>query len=401
MTDKHPAASLKRRDFLAGTAAATVAIIKPELVRGSAANEAVRIGLIGTGGRGNWISNLFAQSGKYQIVAAADYFQDRVDAYGKKFKVDSARLFSTLSGYKRVLDQPLDAVVIETPPYFHPQHAAAAVEAGKHVFCAKPIAVDVPGCVSFAESGKKATAKKLVFLVDFQTRANDIYRETLKRVREGAIGKLVSAEATYPWSTTVHDAPVNTPDDRLRLWYQTLALSGDSIVEQSIHALDVACWFANADPVKAYGTGGRAVRKYGNIWDHMAVLYQFPDGFAVSFTENKDVPGAVDVIGCRVYGSEGVANTDYMGEVNIRGKHPYEGGRMTNLFTEGCVRNINDFYDFITAGKVDNTTAPQAVRSNLTCILGRTAAYKGGEVTWKEMMDKCEQLKPDFSGLKS
>jgi predicted dehydrogenase len=397
------ATTMGRRDFLAGTAtaAASMAILRPEIVRGSQANSAIRIGIIGTGGRGNWIGNLFQQSGKYQIVAAADYFEDRVNPFGEKFKVGPSKRFTTLSGYKRLLEQPLDAVVIETPPFFHPRQAADAVAAGKHVFLAKPIAVDVPGCLTVAEAGKQATAKKLVFLVDFQTRASDIYRETLRRTREGALGKLVSAEATYPWAATVHDQPANTPEEKLRYWYQTLALSGDSINEQSIHALDVACWFADADPVKAYGTGGRAIRKHGNIWDHMAVLYQFPGGFTVSFTENKAVPGAVDVIGCRVYGSEGVANTDYMGDVNIKGKQPYDGGRMTNLFTDGCVRNIHDFYDFITAGKCDNPTAPSAVRSNLTCVLGRTAAYAGKEITWKEMMDKAEELKPDLSGLKS
>src|SRR5512133_656590 len=184
--NSHPAASsqneplpaagspdITRRKFLASAGAATLGftILQPGLARGAEANSKINIGVIGCGGRGAWIAELFAQNGNYNVVGVADYFQDRVDGIGNKLNIPANKRFTGLSGYKKLLEEKIDAVAIETPPYFHPEQAAAAVEAGKHVYIAKPLAVDVPGCQSIAESGKKATAKKLTFLVDFQTRA--------------------------------------------------------------------------------------------------------------------------------------------------------------------------------------------------------------------------------------
>jgi predicted dehydrogenase len=250
-------AVVPRRRFLAGTAsAAALTLVKPGTAFGAAANEKIQLGLIGCGGRGAWIANLFEESGLYKLVACSDYFQDRVDAVGEKFGIDKGRRFTGLSGYKRLLECKLEAVAIETPPYFHPQQALDAVEAGKHVFVAKPIAVDVPGCQMIAEAGKRATSKKLVFLVDFQTRANELYREAVARIRKGDLGTLVMGEAHYPWSGGGRTLPPADPEARLRQWYCVLALSGDFIVEQAIHALDVATWILNADPERAMGVGG-------------------------------------------------------------------------------------------------------------------------------------------------
>jgi predicted dehydrogenase len=391
---------LKRREFLTG--AATLSVISPAVALGSRANSVLRLGLIGCGGRGTWIAELFGRTGQYRFVACADYFPDRAQSFGERFKIDPARRFTTLSGYKRLLEEPLDAVVIETPPYFHPEQSAAAVDAGKHVFLAKPIAIDVPGCTTVAEAGRKATSKDLVYLIDFQTRADPIYVETLRRVHQGAIGRLVSAVASYPWAGTVHDDRLaTTPEERLRLWYQTRSLCGDVIVEQDIHTIDVVTWFAGTDPIKAIGTGSRSTRKYGDIWGHFAVIYTFPDDFQVSFTSQKNVPGVPDEIRCLAYGTEGIADTDYSGAVFIHGKNPYQGGRMANLYTSGAQRNIEEFYSVITGGKYDNPTVLPAVRSNLTCILGRTAAYQHSEVSWSQMIAAGEVLRPDLSGLKS
>ena len=390
-----------RRTFLTGAAAATgVALIKPALVRGTQANSTIELGLIGCGGRGNWITKLFDQTGKYRFVACCDYFQDRVDATGERVKIDAKRRYPTLSGYKRLLDSKLDAVVIETPPYFHPQQAAAAVDAGKHVFLAKPIAVDAPGCLSIAESGKRATAKKLVFLVDFQTRANELYREALRRVRVGDIGRLVMGEAHYPWQGGGRGAPPAAPEEQLRHWYYVLPISGDFIVEQAIHSLDVATWIADADPIDACGMGGRTLRPEGSIWDHFAVNYRFPNDYVLSFTCIQSVPGVKDEISARVFGSDGVIDTDYFGDVWIRGKKPYEGGSTGQLYTTGALTNINEFYEFVTRGNCSNETVAPSVRSNLTAVLGRIAGYCGGEVTWKEMIQNGEKLEPNLKGLK-
>lgn len=393
--------SLPRRAFLASAATATAfTVLKPATVFGADANSRLDIGLIGCGGRGSWIADLFVGTGKYHLAACADYFQDRVDAVGGKHGIDPARRYTGLAGYQRLLAGNLDAVVIETPPYFHAPQAAAAVEAGKHVFVAKPIAVDVPGCHSIAESGQRATAKKLVFLVDFQTRANPLFREALRRIRKGDLGKVVMAEAHYPWSSGGRDLPPPTVEEQLRRWYNVKALSGDFIVEQAIHALDVATWVIDSDPVRAQGLGGQKLRPKGSIWDHFAVNYEFADGVPLSFTCIQTIPEMRDEITCRAYGSEGYFFGDYFSNVWIRGNEPYPGGNVGNLYTDGAVTNILEFHQAILDGRCDNPTVAPSVRSNLTAILGREAGYRHGELTFADLLKANEKLEIDLRGLK-
>jgi myo-inositol 2-dehydrogenase/D-chiro-inositol 1-dehydrogenase len=390
-----------RRAFLAGAAASTLVVMKPSLVFGAEANSKLAVGLIGCGGRGSWIANLFAETGLYQFVACADYFQDRVDAVGDRFKIERDRRHTGLGGYRRLLEGALDAVIIESPPYFHPEHAAAAVEAGKHVYIAKPIAVDAPGCQLIAEAGKKATANKLVFLVDFQTRANEFYREAVRRVHKGDLGQLVMGEAHYPWAGGGRGQPPASAEEQLRQWYYVLPLSGDFIVEQSIHALDVATWIINADPIRAAGAGGRKLRPAGSIWDHFAVTYWFPNDVVLSFTSIQSIPEMKDEIRVRVFGSEGVIDTDYFSNVWIRGNEPYKGGNVGNLYTTGAQTNIREFHQCVTQGRCDNLTVAPSVRSNLTAILGREAAYRGGELTWNALLKEQKKLAPNLQGVKS
>jgi len=399
MVEGKKAREIARRDFVAG-AAASITVASPALVFGSAANSTIELGLIGCGGRGTWIAELFLKTGKCRFVACADYFADRVQSLGGKCKIGPARRYTSLSGYKRLLDGKLDAVVIETPPAFHPEQAAAAVDAGRHVFVAKPIAVDVPGCRLIARSGRQATEKKLVFLVDFQTRADPLYRDAVGRVHRGDIGRLVYAEANYPWSGGGPGAPAPTPESRLRNWYQWLDICGDVIVEQDIHALDVATWILNADPVRAAGTGGRKIRVHGNIWDHFSVTYEFPGDLLLTFSSIKAIPGVRDEIRCKVFGTGGMIDTDYFGEVTVRGTKPFEGGKTQNLYSSGTAANIEEFHRAIAASDSANSTVAPSVRSNLTSILGRTAAYKHGTVTWDEMIQANEKIDLDLRGLK-
>ncbi len=393
---------IARRDFLAGAAtAATITVVKPSLVSGTAANSTIELGAIGCGGRGGWIADLFVKTGKYKYTASAEYFPDRLSAFGDRFQVPAGRRFSGLSGYQKLLDAKLDAVVVESPPSFHPIHAAAAVEAGKHVFVAKPIAVDVHGCNTIGEAGRKATQKKLVFLVDFQTRADPLYQEAVKRVHRGDIGKLVKAVAEYPWAGGSAGVPTRTSEERLRNWYQHLEFCGDVIVEQDIHALDVATWILDAAPVRAVGTGGRKIRVHGNISDHFSVVYWFPGDLVLAFSSVKCIPGVRDEIRCKVYGTGGMIDTDYFGEVWIRGTKPFEGGKLTTLYSSGTVNNIDQFHRAITEGNCANLTVAPSVRSNLTSILGRTAAYKRGMVTWDEIIKADERIEMDLKGLRS
>ena len=184
----HPQGQTGRREFLGGAAAAPgILLLKPETVFASQANSAVEIGIMGCGGRGNWIGGHFVEYTGARVVALADVFADRLQAAGQKFRVPSSRLYHGFEAYRDLAASKLDAVVIESPPYFHPEQVAAAVEAGKHVFIAKPLAVDVPGCRSILRSGEKAKGK-LSFLVDFQTRSQPSYQEAAARIHRGEIG---------------------------------------------------------------------------------------------------------------------------------------------------------------------------------------------------------------------
>lgn len=264
---------INRRKFIAGAGAAALSftVMKPALVRGAEANSKVKIGFMGCGGRGTWIAKLFMRHGGYDIVAAADYFQDRLDKFAAEVRLPKMKKYTGLSGYKRLLDAGgIDAVVIKTPPYFHPEQAAAGVEAGCHVYLAKPIAVDVPGCKSVRASGEKAKEKGLAFLVDFQTRSQPFFVEALKRVHDGALGDVCFGESSYQCEEYFKDkyedwwSRAANPEKALRAWPLSRVLSGDIIVEQNIHTLDVMSWImGDKPPVKVTGTGGMKAQERG------------------------------------------------------------------------------------------------------------------------------------------
>jgi myo-inositol 2-dehydrogenase/D-chiro-inositol 1-dehydrogenase len=401
---------VSRRQFIkaTGAAVASLAIVQPKHLRGTQANSKIKLGLIGCGGRGVWIAGLFAAHGGYEMFSGADYFPDRVEAFGARFSISPEKLFSGLSGSKRLLDCGVEAVVIETPPYFHPSQAAAAVDKGLHAFLAKPLAVDVPGCRTIAACGKEATARRLAFLVDFQTRAHPFYIEALRRVHEGGIGEFVFGEATYhaesPWEEHYDLLKGNADNSevRLRAWGLDRALSGDIITEQEIHTLDVANWIMEEPPLFAVGTGGLKARpKVGTCWDHFVVYYQYANDVAIQFSGRQFKGyGTAEGIRNRMFGSRGVLETEYGGSVLIRGENFYRGGKTTDIYAEGAVNNIAAFHKSITDGDFTNPTVAPSVQSNLITILGRKASYEKRRVTWEELLRDEERLDPDLAGLK-
>ena len=275
-----------RRNFLkTATAASGLMIVKSSLVRGSQANSRLELGIIGSGSRGQFISDLFEQHTNTKVVALHDYFADRVAKLGEQLKVEPSRRYTGLDGYRQLVQSQLDAVAIESPPYFHPEQAVAAIGAGKHVYLAKPIAVDVPGCLAIVEAANKVQGK-LSVLVDFQTRNDPIYREAARRVREGAIGAPVTGHVYYhARANKPRTKQQGTPVSRVRNWLFDKALSGDIIVEQNIHALDVANWMIGAHPVKALGTGGRcSTAEFGDYWDQFVVTYWYPNNVMIDFS---------------------------------------------------------------------------------------------------------------------
>ena len=404
------APAISRRDFIreAGLAAASLTVLPANLVRGSQANSRVKLGVIGCGGRGVWIAKLFAEHGGYEIFAGADYFAERTADLGTQLGVPPDRLFTGLSGYKRLLESGVEAVAVISPPYFHPEQAAAAVAKGAHVYLAKPIAVDAPGCRLIEELGRQAAQKKLCFLVDFQTRNNPFFVEAVGRVRHGAIGDFVFGEATYhaecpfeKWYEPMRKEPRN-PEVRLRAWGLDRALSGDIITEQEIHVLDVASWIMGAPPLYAVGTGGLTARpKIGTCFDHFAVYYQYPKDVAVQFSGRQfKGHGTAEGLKNRMFGSKGVLETQYGGEVLIRGENFYRGGKTNQIYLEGAVNNIAAFHESITTGDYANATVPPSVQSNLVTILGRKAAYEKRRVDWSEIVKDKRRLAPDLEGLR-
>ena len=247
---------LERRAFFkkAGLFASVVAL-PARAVAGAAANSAVALGLVGAGGRGNWIADLFVKNTNARIVALADLFDDCLEQTGQRFGVAANRRHKGLNAYKDLVAGELEGVLIESPPYCHPEQSMAAVEAKKHVFLAKPVAVDVPGCKTVIEAAAKAQGK-LNFIVDFQTRATDFFIEAARRVHEGAIGAPVCGQVFYH-TGRLGGRSASPAESRMRNWVFDKALSGDIIVELNVHVLDVCNWLLMGPPLAAYGTGGR------------------------------------------------------------------------------------------------------------------------------------------------
>ncbi len=387
----HPTA---RRRFLAS--AGGVLLLKPQTVFGTQANTALEVGIIGCGGRGIYVGGFFMEYAGARIVALADAFRDRAELLVQKLQLDSPRVHIGLNAYRELVNSKLDAVVIESPPYFHPEHAAGAVAAGKHVFLAKPVAVDVPGCLSIKASGEKAKGKRS-FVVDFQTRAQPVFQEAARRVHEGAIGTLVMGHVYYHTGRLRRqDKPgMSAAEARLRNWTFDKVLSGDVIVEQHIHVLDVSNWYAGAHPLKAFGTGGRKARvDVGDCWDHFVAAYWYPNDIRVDFSSNQFLKGFHDMC-IRFYGTAGTVDSHYGGAVRITGDNPWPGIEKDDTFRAGAVANVKSFAESVRTGRLLNNVA-ESVESNLTSILGRMAAYGERLVTWEEMLRSEEKLEANL-----
>ena len=325
-----------------------------------------------------------------------------------RFGVDKTKMFTRLSGYQQLIETDVDAVAIESPPYFHPEQAQAAVAAGKHVYLAKPVAIDVPGCNTISESANKATSKNQVFLVDFQTRTDPYYIEAVKRVHEGAIGEIAFAESNFqgdgPWKKwfPLLQEDSKNPENRLRGWGCFRTLAGDIIVEQSIHSIDVDTWLLDKAPLSAVGAGGNRTHPVGDVLDWLTLFYEYEGNIGINFGGRQfNGHGTKGGITNRMFGSKGVLEAQYGGQVLIRGEGEnfYKGGRSPGIYQEGAERNIASFHDHITNKNYENATVPPSVRSTMTSILGRNAGYTGERITWQELVKDTSRLEPDLDGL--
>jgi myo-inositol 2-dehydrogenase / D-chiro-inositol 1-dehydrogenase len=415
---------IDRRKFI-GVAAATAGamFINPALVHGSAANSAVRVGLLGCGGRGTEDATNLVDTGGARVVALGDLFRDQLDAARAHFDkiqqakgyaaIDASQLFTGPNAYQQIAaSQELDAIVIATPPYYHPRHLEAVAAAGKHVYLEKPVAVDVPGALKVIEIGKRAEGK-LSLDVGFQIRDCPPFVEMVRRIHDGALGKIVCGEAHY--LTGYIDRPAwpdaSPAEHRLRNWVYDRVLSGDIIVEQNIHVIDICNWILKAHPLKASATGGRQGRPAadGDAYGNYNVLFHYPDDVDVTFSSTQFAKGWWDVTE-RFFGTKGTSQSPYTGPLGIWGDEPWQAAgspakdkaeaqafSVTGSFTSNLEfadpEKKKAFVESITSGNFHNQAAKGA-ESALSCMMARTAAYKGREVTWDETMKSSEVWDP-------
>ncbi len=405
-----------RRKFIGGVAAVGgVMFIPAARVWGSEANSAVRVGLLGCGGRGTEDATNLVETGGARVVALADMFQDQLDVARASFDkiqaakgfaaIDPGQLFVGPKAYEAIAhSKEVDAIVIATPPYYHPSHLEAVVAAGKHVYCEKPVAVDVPGAKKVVEIGKRAEGK-LSLDVGFQIRDCPPFVELVKRIHGGALGNIVCGEAHYlsGYLERPKWEKASPTERRLRNWVYDRVLSGDIIVEQNIHVIDICNWILKAHPVKCAGTGGRSGRPVdGDVFGNYNVVFTYPDGVDVTFSSTQFAKGWWDVTE-RFFGTKGTSQSPYSGPLGIWGEEAWQtpqtpakdeqGFSATGKFTSNLefadAEKKKAFVESIVSGKFHNQ-AEKGVESAVSCMMARTAAYTGREVTWEEQMKSHE-----------
>jgi predicted dehydrogenase len=413
---------MDRRKFVGGAAAASgILLLKPKTVFGYEANSAVRLALLGCGSRGTSVAESFLNNTSARVVALADLFPDKLEpaktrldqVAGQKGypKIDPKMMFHGYKAFEEVASSPdVDAVQISTPPWFHVQHLDAAVRGGKHVYCEKPIGVDVAQSNQALEIGKRAQGH-VSLEVGFQIRSAPPFVEIVRRIQQGALGKIGSIAANYNAPGTSYPAMPNISADELRIrrWYWDLVLSGDIIVEQAIHLIDICNWALQAHPIKATGTGGRNIISHpGDTWDNYEIAFTYPENVHVSFSCTQFGPNDWFDVSARMFGADGHAEIPYSGPMRIVGNHawtwadqePAKQPTQTSFAANG-VFNDNlalaqrekdrGFIDSITSGNFHNQIAA-GVETAFSAMLGRMAGRQGREITWEELLQHGEKF---------
>ena len=371
----------------------------------------IKLGVVGLGGRGRWLAGLFRQHGGYDLHAVADYFPAVVDARGAALGVDPARRFSGLSGYKRVLESGVEAIVIIDIPYFYPEQAEAALEAGVHIYMAKPVAADVPGTLSIGRTGQRATGKQRVFLVDYQMPTDPLNAEVIRRVAAGGLGPLQTVFSNgAAGGGALSDPPLTgNLEDRMQnlIWVNDDALGCGYIGNYDIHIVDAVLRAVGRLPASADGWGANyRPAPHGDALDSTCVSYMFDDG---TVWNHQSVKGTCDAwfastgsLAAEIQGRDASARVSYWGKAYVRGGAMHlGGGPVENLYDAGALRNIATFHENVTQGRCANETVQQAVDSALVCLLGREAAAQRRKVTLTDLIRENRRLEVDLRGLKA
>ncbi|QEC54119.1 Gfo/Idh/MocA family oxidoreductase [Anseongella ginsenosidimutans] len=395
---------------IAGTA--VPAILTPGNAFGNAKEKKLKIGLIGCGGRGTGAANQALKADPDVVLhAMGDVFEDKLKTsldnlskiHGDKVKVKEKRQFLGFDAYQKVLESGVDVVILATPPGFRPQHLAAAVEAEKHIFCEKPVAVDAPGIRKVLEAARKAGEKNLSLVSGFCWRYHTPKRAIFEKVLGGAVGDISTIYNSYNtsalWSHP-RQAGWTDMEYQLRNWPYYAWLSGDHIVEQAVHCIDMMNWAMGGKlPVSAMGTGGRQVRTddvFGHIYDHFAITYEYENG-ARGFHFSRQQQNCQNSYDVEIFGDKGRAVVDCS-----RNFHEIQGAnqwKFTGEQNDMYQTEHDELFASIRQGKPINDGEYMA-HSSMLAIMGRMAAYTGRRITWEEAINSTEVLGTDVQGWK-
>jgi predicted dehydrogenase len=413
---------MKRREFLQNGAAAAcgLLLVKPATAFTYQANSAVRLGLLGCGNRGTAVATSFAHSTSARVVALADLFPDNLERGRSHFDelnaslghapIDAHLLFHGPQAYEQLAASTgVDLIQISTPPFFHVQHLEAAVAAGKHVYCEKPVGIDVSQARHALEIAGRVKPGQSVD-VGFQCRSAPPIAAIVEKINAGALGKIASVTANYNAPASLEKLrPGESPDEyRLRNWLWDRAISGDILVEQNIHIIDLCNWILKAHPVSATATGGRNVLTHaGDCWDNYQVDFTYPGNIHLSFSSTQFGEGGFDA-GLKLFGAGGSATIPYSGPVAITGPQPWawqDSASTTpgsgKFAANGSFADNLEFADrdkertfiaSITSGPAHNQIAA-GVETALSCMLGRMAGLTRREVTWDDLLAHGETYK--------
>ena len=399
--------TVDRRNFVrqAGVAAA-VPLVTPGILKAVQNTEdTITVGLIGCGGRGTGAAWNSLEAGKnVRLVALGDLFEDKLlssrarleEKDPERAKVADDHCFVGFDAYQKVINTDCDLVILATPPGFRPQHFAAAVAGGKNVFMEKPVAVDATGIRMVMEGAAAATGKKLSVVAGTQRRHEQCYIEAMKRIHAGEIGEPVAGRCYWNMGGLWNVAPEGDRSDvenQIRNWLYYTWLSGDHIVEQHVHNLDVMNWAFQSTPEKVFGVGGRETRtgeEFGHIFDHFALEYGYPDDhFVLSMCRQQNgTDGKVEEV---ITGTEGMAKLS-SGRAQLLGPNPW---RFTGGQKNPYVQEHIDLQASIRGSGPYLNEGQRIAESTLTAIMGREAAYTGKVVTWEDALNSPQDLMPE------
>lgn len=405
--------TVNRREVLSASVAAgaVAALASPTLAWPTvfpAGSDELRVGLVGCGGRGvGAAENACAAGPNIKLVAIADVFRDRIDqrlshlkkGLGDRFAVKDDQIFTGFDACDQLLKTDCNYVILATPPGFRPLHLRACIQAGKHVFTEKPVAVDGAGIRICMEMAKEAKARGLAVVAGTQRRHQTGYLEALKRIRDGAIGEIVAARCYWNQGFLWDVARTEKMSDmewQLRNWLYFTWLSGDHIVEQHVHNIDVVNWFAGATPSRAVALGGRQTRtdpKFGHIFDHFAVDFEYPSGMHC-LSMCRQINGTEGNISESLVGTKGssfLSGIYRRYEINQGdAKWAFNRKEDNDPYLQEHVNLVNS----IRSGQPLNELQTVA-EATLSAIMGRMSAYTGKAVTWEQALNSKENWMPE------